>query len=66
MHVHDILAAATLERDASTPLFRQLYAHMKAAILDGRIGAGVRLPATRTLCTCWTSRARPCWPRTSN
>jgi len=50
MHVHDILAAATLERDAPTPLFRQLYVHMKAAILDGRIGAGVRLPATRTLC----------------
>nr|WP_229482069.1 PLP-dependent aminotransferase family protein [Massilia sp. JS1662] len=50
MHVHDILAAATLERDASTPLFRQLYVHLKDAILDGRIAAGVRLPATRTLC----------------
>lgn len=50
MHVHDILAAATLERDAPVPLFRQLYAHLKAAILDGRIAAGVRLPATRTLC----------------
>jgi GntR family transcriptional regulator/MocR family aminotransferase len=50
MHVHDILAAATLERDAATPLFRQLYVHLKDAILDGRIGAGVRLPATRTLC----------------
>ena len=50
MHIHDILAAATLERDAATPLFRQLYAQLKAAILDGRIGAGVRLPATRTLC----------------
>ena len=50
MHVHDILAAAPLGRNSATPLFRQLYAHMKAAILDGRIGAGVRLPATRTLC----------------
>jgi GntR family transcriptional regulator/MocR family aminotransferase len=50
MHVHDILAAVTLERDSATPLFRQLYAHLKTAILDGRIGAGVRLPATRTLC----------------
>jgi GntR family transcriptional regulator/MocR family aminotransferase len=50
MHVHDILAAATLDRAAATPLFRQLYVHLKAAILDGRIGAGVRLPATRTLC----------------
>ncbi len=50
MHVHDILAAATLERDSSTPLFRQLYVHLKDAILDGRIAAGVRLPATRSLC----------------
>ncbi|MCS0581119.1 PLP-dependent aminotransferase family protein [Massilia pinisoli] len=50
MHVHDILAAVTLERDSATPLFRQLYVHLKTAILDGRIGAGVRLPATRTLC----------------
>jgi GntR family transcriptional regulator / MocR family aminotransferase len=50
MHVHDILAAATLDRDAATPLFRQLYVHLKDAILDGRIGAGVRLPATRLLC----------------
>jgi GntR family transcriptional regulator/MocR family aminotransferase len=50
MHVHDILAAVTLERDTATPLFRQLYVHLKTAILDGRIGAGVRLPATRTLC----------------
>jgi GntR family transcriptional regulator/MocR family aminotransferase len=50
MHVHDILAAAPLERDGATPLFRQLYVHLKQAILDGRIGAGVRLPATRALC----------------
>ena len=49
MHVHDILAAVSLERGAATPLFRQLTTHLKAAILDGRIGAGVRLPATRTL-----------------
>jgi GntR family transcriptional regulator/MocR family aminotransferase len=50
MHVHDILAAVTLDRDSATPLFRQLYVHLKTAILDGRIGAGVRLPATRILC----------------
>ena len=50
MHVHDILAAATLERDSPAPLFRQLYVHLKDAILDGRIAAGVRLPATRSLC----------------
>jgi GntR family transcriptional regulator / MocR family aminotransferase len=51
MHVHDILAAAPLERNAATPLFRQLYAYLKEAILDGRIQASVRLPATRALCT---------------
>ncbi len=50
MHVHDILAAAPLDRTAAMPLFRQLYAHLKEAILDGRIGTAVRLPATRTLC----------------
>jgi GntR family transcriptional regulator/MocR family aminotransferase len=50
MHVHDILAAAALDRAAATPLFRQLYVHLKEAILDGRMAAGVRLPATRTLC----------------
>lgn len=49
MHVHDILAAAPLERGGATPLFRQLLAHLKDAILDGRLGAAVRLPATRTL-----------------
>lgn len=51
MHVHDILAAAPLDRSAGTPLFRQLYAYLKDAILDGRIEASVRLPATRALCT---------------
>jgi GntR family transcriptional regulator/MocR family aminotransferase len=50
MHVHDILAAATLDRGAPEPLFRQLYAQLKDAILDGRVKAAVRLPATRELC----------------
>ena len=50
MHVLDILAAVALDRGAATPLFRQLAAHLKEAILDGRLGAAVRLPATRALC----------------
>jgi GntR family transcriptional regulator/MocR family aminotransferase len=50
MHVHDILAAAALDRSAPEPLFRQLYAQLKGAILDGRVKAAVRLPATRALC----------------
>lgn len=50
MHILDILAAAPLDRGSATPLFRQLYAHVKDAILDGSLGASVRLPATRGLC----------------
>jgi len=49
MHVHDILAAIPLERDAATPLFRQLYLRMKEAILSGAVQPTVRLPATREL-----------------
>ena len=53
MRSHDILAeilaTAPLDRAAATPLFRQLYGHLKEAILDGRIGPSVRLPATREL-----------------
>jgi len=50
MHLHDILAAIPLERASGTPLFRQLYLHLKEAILSGQVGPGVRLPATRALC----------------
>jgi len=50
IHVHDILAAAPLARGSATPLFRQLYAHMKDAILAGLLPAGARLPPTRELC----------------
>jgi GntR family transcriptional regulator/MocR family aminotransferase len=49
MHVHDILAAMPLDRGAAAPLFRQLYARMKEAILAGDIAASARLPATREL-----------------
>jgi GntR family transcriptional regulator/MocR family aminotransferase len=49
MHVHDILAAIPLDRQAATPLFRQLYLHLKEAILSGGVAASARLPATREL-----------------
>lgn len=49
MHVHDILAATPLDRDSATPLFRQLYQHLKEAILAGTLDPGARLPATREL-----------------
>jgi GntR family transcriptional regulator/MocR family aminotransferase len=49
MHIDDLIAAAPLERAATTPLFRQLYARLKDAILHGRLAPGTRLPATREL-----------------
>jgi GntR family transcriptional regulator/MocR family aminotransferase len=49
MHDHAILAAIPLDRDAATPLFRQLYLRLKEAILAGELGASARLPATREL-----------------
>jgi GntR family transcriptional regulator/MocR family aminotransferase len=49
MHDHAILAAIPLDRDAATPLFRQLYLRLKEAILAGDMGAQARLPATREL-----------------
>ena len=50
MHVHDLIAAVPLERESATPLFRQLYARLKDAILQGALVPGARLPATRELC----------------
>jgi len=50
MHVHDLIAATPLERGGAIPLFRQLYARLKDAILHGVLAPGARLPATRELC----------------
>ncbi len=36
-------------REGEGPLFRRLYRDLRQAILDGRLGAGARLPATRLL-----------------
>ncbi|MCA1247510.1 GntR family transcriptional regulator, partial [Massilia sp. MS-15] len=49
MIADELIAATPLERGAATPLFRQLYARLKEAILHGRLAPGARLPATRTL-----------------
>lgn len=38
-----------LDRDAETPLHRQLYDQLRGLILDGRLRAGTRLPSSRTL-----------------
>ncbi|TFW30815.1 MocR-like pyridoxine biosynthesis transcription factor PdxR [Massilia horti] len=50
MPAYDQFAAAPLDRAAATPLFRQLYVHLKESILNGALPAGARLPPTRTLC----------------
>ncbi len=50
MHIAEILSALPLERGAATPLFRQLYAEVKQAILRGALTPGMRLPPTRALC----------------
>jgi GntR family transcriptional regulator / MocR family aminotransferase len=36
-------------RNAATPAYRRLCAALRAAILDGRLGPGVRLPSTREM-----------------
>ena len=51
MNTSDILAALPLDRSSPTPLFRQLYVHIKDAALHGRLTAGMQLPPTRELCT---------------
>jgi GntR family transcriptional regulator / MocR family aminotransferase len=39
----------TLDRTAKTPLIRQLYLELRQRILQGKLAAGEKLPATRTL-----------------
>ncbi len=50
MNISDILAALPLDRSSGTPLFRQLYAQIKAAALRGTLTAGMQQPPTRELC----------------
>jgi len=38
-----------IDRRTPTPLFRQVYTALSASIVDGRLPAGARLPASRTL-----------------
>jgi 2-aminoadipate transaminase len=43
------LAAIQLDPDAELPLYRQLHRQIRERILNGSLGAGERLPATREL-----------------
>ena len=38
-----------IKRNTGTPVFRQLYLHIRLAILSGRLGAETKLPSTRAL-----------------
>ncbi len=42
-----LLTGIALDPDAELPLHRQVYAQLRAAILDGRLAPGVRLPSSR-------------------
>ena len=42
-------AGLLLESSARMPLYRQLYEQLRAAILDGRLEPGAKLPSTRIL-----------------
>src|SRR6266478_5685351 len=44
-----MLPRLDLEPQSDTPLYRQLHAHIKSAILTGRMVRGERLPPTREL-----------------
>jgi GntR family transcriptional regulator/MocR family aminotransferase len=46
---HDIVAVVAVDREAATPLYRQVYAGYRAAILERRLRPGERLPSTRSL-----------------
>src|SRR5260370_39331946 len=38
-----------LDRDSATPVFRQIYAQVRAAVLARTLGPGTRLPSSRAL-----------------
>src|SRR5579862_9410441 len=44
-----MLPRLDLEPQSNVPLYRQLYGHIKAAILSGLLARGERLPPTREL-----------------
>lgn len=49
MNAPVILGPLALDPAAPVPLYRQLYEGLRAAILEGRLGPGARLPSSRAL-----------------
>ncbi len=50
MNTSELFASLVLDRSAPSPLFRQLYAGVKDAVLRGALTPGMQLPPTRHLC----------------
>jgi GntR family transcriptional regulator/MocR family aminotransferase len=44
-----LVPALTLNRRSATPIYRQLYDGFRAAIIDGRLRPGQKIPSTRSL-----------------
>ena len=45
----ELAAIVTLDRDSDLPIYRQLDAQLRAAVLSGRLAPGRRLPSSRVL-----------------
>src|SRR5574339_8525 len=45
----DIFKGNPFQPTANLPLYQELYAHMRAAILSGELKDGMKLPSTRAL-----------------
>lgn len=50
MNTSEHFSSIILDRSAPVPLFRQLYAAVKDAVLRGALSPGMQLPPTRELC----------------
>src|SRR6266496_3405214 len=46
---HTVALCIAFDGNATTPYYRQIYEGVRAAILEGRLEHGERLPSTRTL-----------------
>src|SRR5260221_6989973 len=44
-----ILDNAAFKSTAAVPIYQQLYDHLRASILDGRLEKGAKIPSTRLL-----------------
>ncbi|HUL09044.1 MAG TPA: PLP-dependent aminotransferase family protein [Candidatus Acidoferrum sp.] len=49
MILPDMLAGLALDEAGAAPIYRQIYARIAGAVLDGRLAPGARLPSARSL-----------------